>query len=115
HVGIGRFSLHAGDRDRAADHLRKASRLFNAMDISLWLRQAASSLRELGVTEEGGTAGRVGRLPRTPPRTPWGLPWGRGRRGGVWVPSHGRPRGSAGLQAPQRRRRPRRRANQIPR
>ena len=52
HLGIGRFYLHAGDRDRAADHLRKASRLFNAMDISLWLRQAASSLRELGVTEE---------------------------------------------------------------
>jgi tetratricopeptide (TPR) repeat protein len=48
HLGIGRLYLHAGDRDRAADHLLTATRLFSAMDMPLWFRQAASSLRELG-------------------------------------------------------------------
>jgi tetratricopeptide (TPR) repeat protein len=44
HLGIGRLYLRAGDRDRAADHLLTAPRLFSAMDMPLWLRQAASSL-----------------------------------------------------------------------
>jgi class 3 adenylate cyclase/tetratricopeptide (TPR) repeat protein len=48
HLGIGRLYLHAGDRDRAEDHLLTATRLFIAMDMPLWLRQAASPLSELG-------------------------------------------------------------------
>jgi len=48
HLGIGRLYLHAGDRDRAEDHLLSATRLFIAMDMPLWLRQAASALSELG-------------------------------------------------------------------
>ena len=52
HLGIGRLYLHAGDRDRAEDHLLTATRLFSAMDMPLWLRQTASSLRELGWESE---------------------------------------------------------------
>jgi class 3 adenylate cyclase/tetratricopeptide (TPR) repeat protein len=52
HLEIGRLYFRAGDRDRAADHLLTATRLFRAMDMSLWLRQAASLLNELGITEE---------------------------------------------------------------
>jgi class 3 adenylate cyclase/tetratricopeptide (TPR) repeat protein len=52
HLGIGRLYARAGDRDRAEDHLLTATRLFRAMDMPLWLRQAASSLSELGITEE---------------------------------------------------------------
>ena len=48
HLGIGRLLLRAGDSDRAEDHLLTATRLFIAMDMSLWLWQAASSLSELG-------------------------------------------------------------------
>jgi tetratricopeptide (TPR) repeat protein len=48
HLGIGRLYLRGGDRDRAEDHLLTATRLFIAMDMPLWLRQAASSLSELG-------------------------------------------------------------------
>ena len=48
HLGIGRLYLRAGDRDRAEDHLLTATRLFSAMDMPLWLRQAAASLGELG-------------------------------------------------------------------
>ena len=44
HLGIGRLYLCAGDPDRAEDHLLTATRLFSAMDMPLWLRQAASSL-----------------------------------------------------------------------
>ena len=51
HLGLGRLYLRAGDRDRAADHLLTAKRLFSAMDMPLWLCQAASSLGELGITE----------------------------------------------------------------
>ena len=40
HLGLGRLSLCAGDRDRAEDHLLTATRLFSAMDMPLWLRQA---------------------------------------------------------------------------
>ena len=52
HLGIGRLYVRAGDRDRAEDHLLAATRLFRAMDMPLWLRQAASLLSELGITEE---------------------------------------------------------------
>ena len=48
HLGIGRLYLRAGDRDRAEDHLLTATRLFMAMDMPLWLQQAASALAELG-------------------------------------------------------------------
>ena len=48
HLGIGRLYVRAGDRDRAEDHLLTATRLFIAMDMPLWLRQAAASLSELG-------------------------------------------------------------------
>ena len=48
HLGIGRLYIRAGDRDRAEDHLLTATRLFITMDMPLWLRQAASSLSELG-------------------------------------------------------------------
>jgi tetratricopeptide (TPR) repeat protein len=48
HLGIGRLYVRAGDRDRAEDHLLTATRLFVAMDMPLWLRQAASALSELG-------------------------------------------------------------------
>ena len=48
HLGIGRLHLRAGDRDRAEDHLLTATRSFVAMDMPLWLRQAAASLAELG-------------------------------------------------------------------
>jgi tetratricopeptide (TPR) repeat protein len=48
HLGIGRLYVRAGDRDRAEDHLLTATRLFIAMDMPFWLRQAASSLSELG-------------------------------------------------------------------
>jgi tetratricopeptide (TPR) repeat protein len=52
HLGIGRLYLHVGDRDRVADHLQTATRLFGAMDMPLWHRQAASSLSELTITNE---------------------------------------------------------------
>jgi hypothetical protein len=48
HLGMGRLLLRAGDRDRAEDHLLTATRLFIALDMSFWLRQAALSLSELG-------------------------------------------------------------------
>jgi tetratricopeptide (TPR) repeat protein len=48
HLGIGRLYLHAGGRDRAEDHLLTATRMFIAMDMPLWVRQAASALSELG-------------------------------------------------------------------
>jgi class 3 adenylate cyclase/tetratricopeptide (TPR) repeat protein len=48
HLGIGRLYLRGGDRDRAEDHLLSATRLFIAMDMPLWLRQAVSALSELG-------------------------------------------------------------------
>jgi hypothetical protein len=51
-LGIGRLYFRAGDRDRAADHLLTATRLFSAMDMPLWLREAASSMSELGITKE---------------------------------------------------------------
>ena len=51
-LGIGRLYLRAGDRDRAADHILTATRLFGAMDMPLWHRQAASSMNELGITKE---------------------------------------------------------------
>ena len=40
HLGIGRLYLRAGDRDRAEDHLLTATRMFVAMDMPFWLRQA---------------------------------------------------------------------------
>ena len=43
HLGIGRLYLGAGDRDRAEGHLLTATRLFSAMDMPFWLRQATSS------------------------------------------------------------------------
>jgi tetratricopeptide (TPR) repeat protein len=52
HLGIGRLYFCTGDRDRAADHLLAAKRLFSAMDMQLWLRHAASSMSELGITKE---------------------------------------------------------------
>jgi hypothetical protein len=52
HLGIGRLYLRTGDRDRAAAHHLTATRLFSAMDMPPWLRQAASSLRELGWESE---------------------------------------------------------------
>jgi tetratricopeptide (TPR) repeat protein len=48
HLGIGRLYVRAGDRNRAEDHLLAATRLFIAMDMPLWLRQAVSALGELG-------------------------------------------------------------------
>jgi tetratricopeptide (TPR) repeat protein len=51
HLGLGRLYLRTGDRDRAEDHLLTAMRLFRAMDMPLWLRQAVSSLSELGWEE----------------------------------------------------------------
>jgi class 3 adenylate cyclase/tetratricopeptide (TPR) repeat protein len=48
HLGIGRLYLRASDRDRAEDHLLTATRMFVAMDMPAWLRQAAASLGELG-------------------------------------------------------------------
>ena len=48
HLGIGRLYVRASDRDRAEDHLLTATRLFITMDMPLWLRQAVSSLGELG-------------------------------------------------------------------
>ena len=51
HLGIGRLYIRAGDRDCAADHLLTARHLFSEMDMPLWLRQAASSMSELGITK----------------------------------------------------------------
>jgi tetratricopeptide (TPR) repeat protein len=48
HLGIGRLYLCARDRGRAEDHFLAATRLFITMDMPLWLRQAVSSLSELG-------------------------------------------------------------------
>jgi tetratricopeptide (TPR) repeat protein len=48
HLGIGRLYLRAGDRARAEDHLLTARRLFSAMDMPTWDRQATASLGELG-------------------------------------------------------------------
>jgi tetratricopeptide (TPR) repeat protein len=48
HLRLGRLYLRGGARDRAEGHLLTATRLFKAMDMPFWLRQAASSLRELG-------------------------------------------------------------------
>ena len=48
HLGIGRLYLRTGDRDRAEAHHLTVTRLFSAMDMPPWLRQAASSLSELG-------------------------------------------------------------------
>jgi class 3 adenylate cyclase/tetratricopeptide (TPR) repeat protein len=47
-LGFGRLYLQAGARERAEDHLLTATRQFIQMDMRLWLRQAASSLAELG-------------------------------------------------------------------
>ena len=52
HLGIGRLYLHDGDRHRAEHHLLTATRLFIAMDMPLWLRQAAACLSELGIADE---------------------------------------------------------------
>ena len=48
HLGIGRLYARASDRDRAEDHLLTATSLFITMDMPFWLRQAVSSLSELG-------------------------------------------------------------------
>src|SRR5262249_43969724 len=48
HLGIGGLYLRAGDRDRAEDHLLAATRMFVAMDMPLWLQQAAAALAALG-------------------------------------------------------------------
>src|SRR5262249_45140756 len=48
HLGIGGLYLPAGDRDRAEDHLLAATRMFVAMDMPLWLQQAAAALAALG-------------------------------------------------------------------
>ena len=48
HLGIGRLYLRGGDRLRAEDHLLAATRLFSAMDMTLWLRKVGTSLTELG-------------------------------------------------------------------
>jgi class 3 adenylate cyclase/tetratricopeptide (TPR) repeat protein len=48
HLGIGRLYFRAGHRDRAEDPLRTAMCLFGAMDMPFWVRQASSSLNELG-------------------------------------------------------------------
>jgi class 3 adenylate cyclase/tetratricopeptide (TPR) repeat protein len=48
HLQIGGLYLRAGDRDRAEDHLLIATRMFVAMDMPLWLRQAAAALAGLG-------------------------------------------------------------------
>jgi len=48
HLGIGRLLLGAGDRDRAEDHLLSATRMFIALDMSFWLKQAAALLSKLG-------------------------------------------------------------------
>ncbi len=48
HLGIGRLYFRAGDHDSAEDHYLAATRLFIAMDMPLWLRQAVSSLSGLG-------------------------------------------------------------------
>ena len=47
-LGIGRLYARAGNRDRAEEHFTTAVRLFIEMNMRLWLRQAASSLSELG-------------------------------------------------------------------
>jgi tetratricopeptide (TPR) repeat protein len=48
HLGIGRLYARASDRGRAEDHLLTATGLFITMDMPYWLRQAVSSLSELG-------------------------------------------------------------------
>jgi tetratricopeptide (TPR) repeat protein len=48
HLGIGRLYLRAGAPDQAEDHLLTATRRFIAMDMPLWLRQAITTLSELG-------------------------------------------------------------------
>jgi hypothetical protein len=48
HLGIGRLYIRASDRGRAEDHLLAATRLVITTDMPLWLRQAVSSLSELG-------------------------------------------------------------------
>jgi class 3 adenylate cyclase/tetratricopeptide (TPR) repeat protein len=48
HFGIGRLYLGTGDRDRAESHFLAATRLFIAMDMLLWVREAISSLSALG-------------------------------------------------------------------
>jgi tetratricopeptide (TPR) repeat protein len=50
HLGIGRLRVRVGDRERAKDHLVTAMRLFSALNMPLWLPQAASSLSELNIT-----------------------------------------------------------------
>jgi hypothetical protein len=48
HLGIGRLYVSAGDRNRAEDHFLAATRMFITLDMPFWLRQAVSSLSELG-------------------------------------------------------------------
>jgi class 3 adenylate cyclase/tetratricopeptide (TPR) repeat protein len=48
HLGMGRLYLRAGARDQAEDHLLTATREFIVMDMPLWLRQATTTLSELG-------------------------------------------------------------------
>jgi len=48
HLAIGRLHNRTGDRERAEFHLLTATRQFIEMDMLLWLRQATSSLAELG-------------------------------------------------------------------
>jgi class 3 adenylate cyclase/tetratricopeptide (TPR) repeat protein len=47
-LGLGRLYLRTGSRDRAEDHLLSATHDFIAMDMRLWLRQATTTLSELG-------------------------------------------------------------------
>src|SRR5678815_1585372 len=86
HLGIGRLYVRAGARDRAEEHLLTATRQFIEMDMPLWLRQAASSLVELGpvLVVSGDRPGLHGYLSRTfgsgdPIRVVIDTPGGRAR------------------------------------
>jgi class 3 adenylate cyclase/tetratricopeptide (TPR) repeat protein len=48
HLGLGRLYLRAGAQDRGEDQLLTATRQFVRLDMPFWVRQATSSLPQLG-------------------------------------------------------------------
>jgi tetratricopeptide (TPR) repeat protein len=48
HLGLGRLSWRAGDREPAREHLTAAATMYREMDMRFWLEQAEAELRGLG-------------------------------------------------------------------
>jgi hypothetical protein len=47
HLGLGKLSRRAGQREQALERLTAAATLYRQMDMRLWLGQAEAELKEL--------------------------------------------------------------------